>query len=156
MEKQSRAVLTTTRYFEGMSNATLLNILEALEEDIKPVIKVPFKLTLMPQDTKVCQFNLWSQEELEPKETFKILYELLTEFFSPYYYPVIEYLKQEAIDLTDIGYGPIYLLSINMPLLLDMKDSQEQRRFTEGIIYGNRTTDIEDKILSNLKPFTQA
>lgn len=146
----------TVHYFKSMPEAIFLHILETIEEGIGSGIKKPFKFTVIPQDEQNCKFRVWTKEELEPKETFKMLYEILSEVFSPKYYPVIEYMKQEITDLGDIGYGPIHVLTINIPLLLDMKDSYEQRKLTEGAIYGERAVDIEDKILSNLKPFTKA
>lgn len=147
---------TTVHYFKSMPKAIFLHVLETIEEGIGLGIRKPFKFTVIPQDEQNFKFRIWTREELEPKETFKMLYEVLSGVFSPKYYPVIEYMKQEITDLGDIGYGPIHVLTINIPLLLDMKDSQEQRKLTEGAIYGNRAIDIEDKILSNLKPFTKA
>ena len=156
MEKPILQAYPTVHYFKSMPKTIFLHTLETIEEGIGLGIRKPFKFTVLPQDEQNCKFRVWTREELEPRETFKMLYEVLSEIFSPKYYPVIEYMKQEITDLRDIGYGPTHVITINIPLLLDIKDSHEQRKLTEGAIYGNRATDIEDKILSNLKPFTKA
>lgn len=149
----------TTAFFLSIPKNLLDLALFKISNEIKEVIKIPCEFFLNPMHDNLCSFTLWTNEILEAEPTNKILYELLLELFTPSYYPVIEYLKQETLNLEALGKGTISIITISVPQLLKMQDSYEQRKMTEAAIYGSgvsRETPPLEEYLKKIKPKTQA